>query len=614
MTWIRKRIIAGLTALLMLIVLLPTWALADDDRKIDDGDVWTAIGELEQAGIEEAAHLMEDGTDPAKNPEYYASLSEQVEALVTARADYEPGSVIRRGAFFFWKDTSGVVYGYSPDLRAQLNGGREQEDTEALEDASALDAKIAALEEAQAARTKSASEEVVLMGGTTTDPDVAVFSPYYPNYDERFTKSVYYRGLQIAQATGGKCTFYYGTDVTIDKIAKALTENGVIFFDTHGSTDNTLFELVAAPGNTAYLTLTNRTGIDWEKDGAKVTAPNGDEYYHVFIFGWEKCCIDGAVIVNHVKGEVVTGLFGLNCCMGMKNDGLCRPLREAGVEVVYGYSQPVTFTTNNLHLRFLAEALTRGMDGAGIARYMKEQTCQYVLENLNLNDYTRENLTSLGSICWDPYHYNLSEERARENMDAFLLFCSPEDPYPAEGHRDQPQTVRSTWRLSLAGGGTDSGNIHISCETGQEIEQFFPNAVKTELIGGSLPGTLEIKTKTYGGEDIPALCGNVGDVPGYYEAFFNVTFKGGAKGNRRAEILVIDRTNDQTTEETLLAEAGTEQTLTFDYWDTADNFGYRKIDGEIPPGMEIVYDKETGLSFQGKPIIPGWYASLWRIV
>ena len=42
---------------------------------------------------------------------------------------------------------------------------------------------------------------------------------------------------------------------------------------------------------------------------------------------------------------------------------LAAPLREAGVELVYGYSQSVTFTTDLLHQKFLAEALVNGLDG-----------------------------------------------------------------------------------------------------------------------------------------------------------------------------------------------------------------------------------------------------------
>ena len=306
------------------------------------------------------------------------------------------------------------------------------------------------------------------MGGTTTNPDVAVFIPHYPDSDDRFTKSAYYRGLQIAEATGGTCTCYNGADVTIDSLAKAMTQCGVILFHTHGSTD-AYYEDRSDPGNTAYLTIKNETGIDWTgKDGEKDTGKYG-EYYHVYKSGSKTFCIDGTAIVNHVKvkGTVVTDLFGLCCCMGMKNDGLCRPLRDAGVEVVYGYSQSVTFATDKLHQRFLAEALVNGLDGGGIAGYMKEQMCQYGLEHWTLTENTRKNLTSLGSICWDPYHNDaFTEEQARNNGDAFLLFCSSEDPYPAEGQRARAQTVKSAWKLSLAGGGTGGGNIRAACWTG----------------------------------------------------------------------------------------------------------------------------------------------------
>ena len=611
MTGIRKRIIAcGMALLLALSLLPPQTARAVWDGSTRPEDVWAAIGDLEQAGLDGAAALMKAGADPAKDPDYYASLSEEVEDLVTARPDYEPGSVIRHGAFFFWKDTAGVVYGYSPNLRAQLHGawGPEEFPEELDDEASNWEAEIAVLEQAQAARAETASEGAVLMGGTTTDPDVAVFIPHYPDHDSRFTKSAYYRGLQIAEATGGACTCEYDTGVTIDKLADALTENGVILFHTHGDTDT----YPTAPGNTAYITLTNSYGIDWETDGAKATGPHG-EYHHAFSYGDGTYAIDGAAIVNHVKGKVVTGLFGLCCCLGMQNDGLCRPLREAGVEVVYGYTRPVTFSTDILHQRFLAEALVQGMNGAGIARYMKEQMCQFGLEHWTLTDDTRKNLTSLGSICWDPYcSDSFTEEQARNKGDAFLLFCSPEDPYPAEGQRNHAQTVKSAWRLSLSGGGTGSGNIRSTYRTGTEIERFFPNAAKMELLSGSLPGTVAIKTRKFAGEKIDALCGSVGDVLGYYDATFRVTFSNGATGTRRAEFLVYSSSIEFTLQ-TFVAETGKEQEVKFDFGDPGEVFTFSLQNGELPPGMSEVRDETGSLSLQGRPVQPGWYVSLWLI-
>ena len=614
----KKRVLCLFISLVLCLSLLPADALAAEARPALAGDVWSSIEALEQEGMEGYAVLMDAGTDPAKDPDYYASLSGEVEALVTARPDCEPGSVIRHGDFFFWKDTAGVVYGYSPDLRAQLNGACGPEDVPEepaaqTTDTEATEAEIAALERAQTARTETAPAGAALMGGTTTDPDVAVFIPHYPNSDSKFTKSAYFRGLQIAEATGGTCTCFNGSDVTIDLLAEALTENGVILFHTHGSTD-AYYAGRSDPGNTAYLTIKNGTGIDWTgKDGKLASGTYGD-YYHVYKSGDDTWCIDGTAIVNHVKGTVVTDLFGLCCCMGMKNDGLCRPLREAGVELVYGYSQSVTFTTDLLHQKFLAEALVNGLDGGGIARYMKEQMCQDVLEHWNLTEKTRKNLTALGSVCWDPYKsaYPVTEKEAQDCGSAFLLFCSSEDPYPAEGQRDRAQTVRSAWKLSLEGGGTGSGTFRAECWTGVAIEQFFPNVTKIEAISGTLPGSVAIRTRSFGGDEIDALSGNVGLTPGLFEADFRVTFTDGTTGTRRTEILVMNRMI-QSTEQTASAEPGTEQEIKLAFKDPGKVYDYEMLSGELPPGMSDVWNKISGLSLRGTPTVPGWYVSVWRV-
>ena len=187
----KKRVLCLFISLVLCLSLLPADALAAEARPALAGDVWSSIEALEQEGMEGYAVLMDAGADPAKDPDYYASLSGEVEALVTARPDCEPGSVIRHGDFFFWKDTAGVVYGYSPDLRAQLNGACGPEDVPEepaaqTTDTEATEAEIAALERAQTARTETTTAGAALMGGTTTDPDVAVFIPHYPNSDSNF--------------------------------------------------------------------------------------------------------------------------------------------------------------------------------------------------------------------------------------------------------------------------------------------------------------------------------------------------------------------------------------------------------------------------------------------
>ena len=51
--------------------------------------------------------------------------------------------------------------------------------------------------------------------------------------------------------------------------------------------------------------------------------------------------VDGTVIANHMEKPANGGLVWMAICLGMATDGLEGPLMDAGVGVVYGYSQSV---------------------------------------------------------------------------------------------------------------------------------------------------------------------------------------------------------------------------------------------------------------------------------
>ena len=141
---------------------------------------------------------------------------------------------------------------------------------------------------------------------------------------------------------------------SVDKASIGNVFLGVILFHTHGDTDT----YPSAPGNTAYITLTDQTGIDWETDGAKVTGSHGD-YYHAFSYGDGTYAIDGTaimttfsipegrkvgVIKNAIREAILDGVIGNNfqeAYSFMKEEG-----KKLGLSVVKELEEPIVVANN----------------------------------------------------------------------------------------------------------------------------------------------------------------------------------------------------------------------------------------------------------------------------
>ena len=403
-----KRILAILLVLAML-PIPATFALdaepsaepiAQEAYDAVTADIWQTIEAIEETEVV-AKRGKTAGADS------YAAIVDDVIAAVEASDTFVEGSINRNGDFFTWETTEGVVCGYSPRLRARIRAN-------AVEGA---DAEDYAGVEVTSYATK---------GGSPSSVDVALIQPYY-GIDSSFTTQYVNEAKSIAQATGGTYTLYKTTSATIDNIASAMESSGVVIFDSHGDTDYyTDTGDYTSQANTSYLCLQSGTGLT-TADQQSVTGTYGT-YYHAYYAGangsMKYYCVDGTAIANHMDQTAPNSLLWMAICLGMATDGMQKPLRAKGVEVVYGYSQSVTFDGDYQWEAAFWDKMIAGENVATAVSYMK-------------------NLYGIK----DPYE---------TSYPAYPIVASSEDTYPGQGNVDKAQTVKSTWTLlgSSSGGYT----------------------------------------------------------------------------------------------------------------------------------------------------------------
>ena len=412
-----KKTITKLMAMLLVVAMvcsmLPVFASAakteeqpkEISKKSEDiinADVWSMIEDFESDNIKPKRGKV--------TADQYAELSDEIEALVKQSETYVEGSVNRNGDFFTWETTEGIVCGYSPELRFKLRDNSE---------------------------TGSDVTETVSYA-TKAGPgskDVYLIAPYY-GYDSSFTDQYKNEASSIAKATGGEYTLYQGTNATITNIAKAFENGGVVIFDSHGITDYSSGEDYVSKANSSYLCLKTSTGIT-SSDMSAVSGTYGT-YYHAFNGGSSTYCVDGTAIKNHMSKAAPGTILWMAICLGMATNGLCTPMRNAGCEVVYGYSQSVSFTGDYKYETYFWNKMKAGEDVATAASYMK----------------------SAAGCKWDPAYSSYSQSNAVKNYVAFPIVVSDQDVYPGQGKVDAVQTVKSTYTLfgdSSSSGGSSSG-------------------------------------------------------------------------------------------------------------------------------------------------------------
>ncbi len=382
-------------AILLATLLLPIGMLIPAHGGVaeDVPDVWTLIERYEDSELS----LNKRRTAEATAADY-AAMTDGVADVVKDWAGYVEGSMERHGDFLFWDGTDGLGYGYSPRLREKLRSGN---------------ATGVAPESVGGVETVSYAKR----GGSPASTSVAVFGPYY-GIDTSFTSQYRNEGNSIAQATSGTCTVYSTTAATIDHIADALETSAVVIFDSHGDTDYASGNDYTSRANTSYICLQSGDGIT--NDDMKTVTGEFGSYKHAYYAGsgyggMRYYCVDGTAIANHMDGEAPNSLLWMAICLGMATDGMEAPLHEKGVEVVYGYSQSVTFSGDYNWEEYFWGQMKKESTVADAVAYMKDK-----------GGYK------------DPY------ERA---YPAYPIVASSEDVYPGHGKVDAKQDVYSTWTL-----------------------------------------------------------------------------------------------------------------------------------------------------------------------
>ena len=404
-------------AILLIIAMLPipaTFAQKAEPTVIPEeaydavyADVWEDIEDIETAKI-----VAKRGRNASADD--YAAIVDDVIAAVEASDTFVEGSIHRNGAFFTWKTTEGVACGYSPRLRAQIRNT-------AIKDADPED--YADIE----------TTSYAVRGGSPSAKNVAVFQPYY-GLDSSFTTTYPNEAKAIAQATGGTATTYKTSAATIDAIADALESCAVVIFDSHGDTDyysmTDKYDFVSR-ANTSYICLQSGAGLT-TADMADVTGTYGT-YNHAYYGGTDYenpsmkyYCVDGTVIANHMEKSAPNSMLWMAICLGMATDGLEKPLHNKGVEVVYGYSQSVTFDYDYDWESVFWKNMKNDKTVAQSISAMKTEVGEW-------DDCTNKDCNTIA--------------KARQNYCAFPIVVSSEDAYPGKGNVDNLQTVKSTWKL-----------------------------------------------------------------------------------------------------------------------------------------------------------------------
>lgn len=367
--------------------------LTDEDYASADA-VFAQIDAMEQA--------------PATKNATETQLADEAAALVMASDNYVEGSLERNGNSFTWWTTEGVRCVYSPRMREIEN-------------------EMVAPENPIA--DGAYNEPAATKGGWPSGNQVYLIAPYY-GYDDSFTDQYKNEATAIASAIGDTdgYTLYSGTAATIDTVATAMSNGAVVIFDSHGNTDYENGYDYVSGANYSYLCMKSTTGLTTEdyNDGAL--------YYSDGIW------ITGASIANHMTKQSPAGLLWMAICLGMATDTFATPMREMGVEVVYGYSQSVTFAGDYLYEEVFWDSMCAGDNVATAIATMKSTWGDW--------DWSTKIATEYGYT--DGYS---TIDAARADYAAFPIVVSDEDTHPGQRSgtsnygADSLQTVKSTYTL-----------------------------------------------------------------------------------------------------------------------------------------------------------------------
>ncbi len=433
-----KRIFALLLVLAMVLSVLPTAFAAgvgvsgradaehvytEEENAILDNDVFAKI----EAVKANAASTM-GGISRMTEANYVSLVPDVIEAIKSSET-YVPGTLQQNGNFLVWMTTTGMPCCYDPRMEAELHNTVNDPTPEEI---ARVEADAAALIETYATR-----------GGSANSTKIGLIQPYWESSssysDSSFTSySPYYKTMwqNLYGATGGSGMRYSMTNATVDNIASTISQCGLVIFDSHGTTDYSGSNGdYTSRANCSYLCLTTNSGVT-SADTAAQSGPYGT-YYHC-MKGSGYAYVSGTCIANHMSSSAPHSLVYMGICLGMATDGMYKGLRNKGVEVVYGYSQSVSFTGEKQYMQSILGYVKNG-DSFGTALSKAK--------------------SSLGK--WDPAYSSYSQSQAVANYVAFPIAVSSEDSYPGHGNVDAVQNVYSTWTLF----GGSSSNYTVTATT-----------------------------------------------------------------------------------------------------------------------------------------------------
>ncbi len=419
----RLRLASVLLILLLLAGLLPTAAagragtdaaaprfVTAADRARLDADVFAKI----EAVINAAAQRMGGGR--RLGVEDYCRLLPEVRAAVESSETYAAGTLRQNGSFLTWKTKEGFACFFDPRTEALLQDRTPQPYTES---AAALQPEL--LRPADLLRPE---------GGSPSSLRVGLIQPFW-DHDEVYEQDIFTEaGPKYVEAVQKLCDFSGGIALrfnaessTIDNVARVLEDCGVAIFESHGVTDyfDPDNDDETSRANCSYLLLSSPLGLSRE-DMEEDEGPFGP-YYHAML-GHGSAAVSGTCISRHMTKDAPHSLLYTGICSGMATDGLFRPLRERGVETVWGYSQPVHFRGEYSYMERILDGVSRGQRFA---------------------DAVSDAKAELGN--WDPTYSELTEEECVAGHVAFPIAVSSEDPWPGRDGVNAVQQVHSGWQL-----------------------------------------------------------------------------------------------------------------------------------------------------------------------
>ena len=399
--------------------------LLDNANEILDADVFAKI-----AAVEEKAAKPMGGQSRMTEADYISIVPAVKEAIVNSDT-YVPGTLKANGNFLVWETTTGMPCCYDPRMEAELHN-------------TVNDPSPAEIAKAEEEANRLIETYASTRGGSANSTKIGLIQPYWESSssysDSSFTSySPYYKTMwqNLYAATGGSGMRYSMTNATVDNIANTISQCGLVIFDSHGTTDYSGSNGdYTSRANCSYLCLTTNSGVTSADTQAK-TGTYGT--YYECLKGSGYAYVSGTCIANHMTSNAPNSLVYMGICLGMATDGMYKGLRQKGVEVVYGYSQSVSFT--------------------GEKQYM-QSILGYVKDGDSFGTALSKAKSSLGK--WDPAYSSYSQSQAVSNHVAFPIAVSSEDSYPGHGNVDAVQTVNSTWKLF---GGSSSSNYTVTATT-----------------------------------------------------------------------------------------------------------------------------------------------------